>query len=275
MYINAFAAAELNSEVRENKQENAGRDLEPSSLFLEVAQKNRKSKDTQSDNRSGKSSKKEEPSAMQQVESALRDWKNNKYELSPQIKQKFESAIVRSDKGPSPLLEKLKPEVEKLAQDLAKAMPPENQAKLGILMHGMGEALEESALSDEDKERLKKLLLTRDELEDKKEIDKEIDEIIPGFANSLNEIDTLMKPLLELTGRAEKLTKTMELESKQESMSRYTYARVLDASGDEKAARQQMRAAAARDQSLLEDEHFMSLAEKLGMEAGELKTWDV
>jgi hypothetical protein len=211
-------------------------------------------------------------SALGQIGDALKSMAKNGFELTPDLRKQFENAITKADSGDSPRLATLNKELEKTRQDAEKILTPERQKTLIETKEDMNARLNKANLSDEQKKVIDALLAKRDSSpKDKAAIDAVVNKIVPGLIKDIDKLESAMKPVIEAAAKIEQKNQEIETEKKQSSIARVVYAEVLYGSGDKAGARQQLRAAAVKDQSLLEDESFAEFADELGLSVKDLK----
>ncbi|MBX9722680.1 MAG: hypothetical protein K2X81_14875 [Candidatus Obscuribacterales bacterium] len=211
-------------------------------------------------------------SALGQIGDALKSMSKNGFELTPDLKKQFENAIAKADSGDSPRLATLNKELEKTRQDAEKILTPERQKTLIDTKEDMNSRLSKANLSAEQKQAIDALIAKRESSpKDKAAIDAVVNKIVPGLLKDIDKLESAMKPVLEAATKIEQKNHEIELEQKQSSIARVVYAEVLYGSGDKAGARQQLRAAAVKDQSLLQDETFAEFADELGLSVKDLK----
>lgn len=217
-------------------------------------------------------------SALEILKDAMAALKENKFQLDAKHMKAFEKAIKKADQAPSPRIPELQKKLAENAKELEAAMPEEKQKRVQDLMGDTQKKLSETELSEEEKMALTLMLTMRDEEESpegKAAIDKSLEELVPGVAKNLSEIEALMQPMLDKAAQTEGIMKELELENQQSTFTRLTYARVLHHLGQDAEARKQVRAAAARDQNLLKDRSFAELAQDLGLDMKSLRSFQI
>ncbi len=218
--------------------------------------------------KSEKSAQREGPeSAIDRLAKAAEEYMKSG-NLTPELRKKFEGVVAEADKETSPRIPVLEKKLQGLADEAKAYFTAEKQAEAKDLQNQITEQTEN--LTDEQRQSLAVMMLmrmfTEPGSEERKEIDGVIEQTAPGLMEKTGKLEGVLKPVREKMEEGMAVQQEIDLEKKAPVMSRVIFAEVLLDSGDRKSAQGLIRDAAAKDQSLLDSEYFVDLAQRAGLE---------
>lgn len=195
--------------------------------------------------------------------------------LTPELRKTFEGVVAEADKETSPRIPVLEKKLQGLADEAKVYFTPEKQAEAKDLQKQLNELTEN--LTDDQRQSLAVMMLmrafTEPGSEERKEVDGVIEQTAPGLMEKSGKLEAVLKPVREKMEEGMAVQQEIDLEKKAPVMSRVVFAEVLLDSGDEKGAQKLIREAAVKDQTLLDSEYFVDLAQRAGLDRKQLMVY--